>query len=127
MDVSIELDHTNVTFTAGEIVHGKVIIYCPRTTTLSKISVRLIGETISNLSGSSSLLMCRKNEETHRVSNKLEIQIYLVLKDVFLIYIQVAHDSRDIIPYFHTSKDTKKESVRLRFGYHSFSFSLQVK
>ncbi|PSN61593.1 hypothetical protein BS50DRAFT_650942 [Corynespora cassiicola Philippines] len=97
MDISITFDYPEATYTNGEVVSGKVILFCPSTITLSKIAVNLIGETKSILSGAPGLLTRRKIDEFHR-----------------------------IFPVSFVTEKSKSESIKLQFGYHSFPFALKI-
>lgn len=69
MDVSIKFDQPEATYTNGDTVQGSIVLYCKSTITLSKVTVTLSGKSTSVLSGTSGLLLHRKNRESHRVSS----------------------------------------------------------
>ncbi|KAJ4292463.1 hypothetical protein N0V90_009125 [Kalmusia sp. IMI 367209] len=105
MDVSIELDHPDVTFTNGDTIYGRVVVYCPNTTIIvSKISASLTGETTSVLTDTTGLLMNRKEEEKHRI----------------------VHETQVLLPHWNRGENTRVESLKLGFGYHRFDFALKL-
>jgi hypothetical protein len=68
MNVSIELDHANVTFTNGDTIYGRVVVYCPNTTiVVSRITASLTGETTSVMIDTTGLFMNHREEERHCV------------------------------------------------------------
>lgn len=79
MNISIELDHPNVTFTIGDTIYGRVVVYCPNITiVVSEISASLVGETTSVLTDTTRLFMNHREEEKHCVGSyhTLPIGIY---------------------------------------------------
>ncbi|KAF2794070.1 hypothetical protein K505DRAFT_337269 [Melanomma pulvis-pyrius CBS 109.77] len=104
MDVSIKFDQPEATYTNGDTVEGSVVLYCKSTITLSKVTVTLSGKSTSGLSGTSGLLLHRRNRESHRF----------------------VHETQDITPYTDNLKSAKQEPVKLSFGYHSFPFRLNI-
>jgi hypothetical protein len=120
MDATIQFDYPDATYTNGDTIYGAIVVYCTSTVTLSNITVNLVGESKSMLTGTSSLLLHRQNREKHRVG-PLWPRLLTVTK-VF----KVVHDKQDILPYSHSFDDSKHEPAKLGFGYHSFPFGLQV-
>jgi hypothetical protein len=67
MEVSIEFDHPDSTFTNGDTIHGKIVLYSPSTITVSKLTVALTGQSVLSLTDSNGLLGNWKQQEKHRV------------------------------------------------------------
>ncbi|KAF1999785.1 hypothetical protein P154DRAFT_576704 [Amniculicola lignicola CBS 123094] len=104
MDVSMKLDSCQAIFSNGDTVYGNVVVYCPATITLAKVTASLAGECTTSLIETSGILIKRK------------------LYDRQII----VQDTNTIIPYSHSFDSPKHEPIRLGFGYHSFPFGLQV-
>ncbi|KAF2441514.1 hypothetical protein P171DRAFT_446392 [Karstenula rhodostoma CBS 690.94] len=105
MNVSIELDHPNVTFTNGDTIYGRVVVYCPNTTiVVSKITASLTGETKSFMIDTTGLFMNHREEEKHCI----------------------VKESQVLLPNWNRGDNTRVESLKLGFGYHRFEFALKL-
>jgi hypothetical protein len=67
MVVSIEFDHSDSTFTNGDTIHGKIVLYNPSTITVSRLTVALTGQSVLSLTDADGLLGNWKQQEKHRV------------------------------------------------------------
>ncbi|KAH7068204.1 hypothetical protein BKA63DRAFT_494864 [Paraphoma chrysanthemicola] len=103
MDVSIQLDHPNTTFTNGDTIHGKIVVYSPNKITVSKLTVCLTGESVLSIRDTNGILGNWKQQEKHRF----------------------IHERQVIVPH-RTDESQHRENIKLDFGYHSFWFSLKI-
>lgn len=73
MEVTIELDNQETIFSNGEKIYGNILLYCPTSVVVTKITASLIGEIELALTDTTGLLVNWKQQEKHRVS----IEAYL--------------------------------------------------
>ncbi|KAF2821138.1 hypothetical protein CC86DRAFT_109709 [Ophiobolus disseminans] len=104
MEVQIHIQDEAQMYSSGDVVIGKVHIYCEQSTTISKLTTTLIGESSSSLTGAPGLLFSRREEETH----------------AFL------REEYQMVPSLRTSRLREPRPIRLDVGCHSFDFRLRV-
>jgi hypothetical protein len=104
MDLQIYIENENTILTSGDVISGKVHVFCAQPTTISKFTTNLIGESTSSLTGAPGLLFSRREEEKHTFVS----------------------EEYQIIPSFRSSTFEKAEPIRLGVGCHSFDFKLRV-
>ncbi|KAF1852028.1 uncharacterized protein K460DRAFT_413506 [Cucurbitaria berberidis CBS 394.84] len=103
MDVSIKLDHPKATFSNGETIFGSIVVYFPTTSTVSKITARLIGESELTMPETSGMLNW-KQQEKHRFVNESQV----------------------VVPSRYVLEESNQDHLKLPFGYHNFYFELKV-
>lgn len=104
MDLQILIEDGDKIFTSGDIVSGKVQIFCVQAVTVSKLTVNLIGESTSSLTGAPGLLFSRKEEERHII----------------------VREECQVVPNTRASRKEKAEPIRLAAGCNNFNFILRV-
>ncbi|KAF9697939.1 hypothetical protein EKO04_004202 [Ascochyta lentis] len=104
MDVQIQIEDNENIHASGDVISGQIHIFCAQATTISKLTVNLIGESTSSLTGAPGLLFSRREGEKH-------------------VFVREEHL---IVPSVRSARADRLEPIRLAVGCHSFDFALRV-